>query len=37
MDFAHFVGTAAVIKDAFGDRSLAGIDMSHDTDIADSV
>src|SRR5512136_1570933 len=37
MDLSHFVGAAAVIEDALGNRGLARIDVGHDPDVADSV
>ena len=37
VDFAHLVGKAGVVEDPLGRRGLAGIDMSHDADIADSL
>ena len=37
MDFAHLVGLSGVVKNPFGGRRLAGIDMRHDTDVAETI
>ena len=34
MDFAHLVGDTGVVEDSLGGRSLAGIDMGHNSDIS---
>jgi hypothetical protein len=35
MNFADFVGLSAEIQNAFGHRCLAGVNVSHNTDISD--
>jgi hypothetical protein len=33
MDFAELVGLAGVVKDAFGERCFARVDVRHDPDV----